>query len=260
MATTEATVGENGSVSGRRVTAEREHPPAERVLGDRYLRDLYTAAYGALSQIVDSAPVGPVIEIGAGTGIARRLGHRWWLSDVGSEPGVDIRCDARLLPLADASISALVLKDSLHHIAEVDRFLDEADRVLTPGGVIAVFEPFWGPLARFVYRYLHQEPFDDVIASWSFPADSPWESNQALSFMMVVRDQVRLQTLWPRFVLERGAPLVGPSFLFSGGVSRRTPVSGRLLAAMLRWEERRQTWFDTFRFFHVFALRKVLHT
>jgi hypothetical protein len=43
----------------------------------------------------------------------------------------------------------------------------------------------------------------------------------------------------------------------SGGVSRRTPVSGALLEHLLSWEERRGAWFDHLRFFHVFGLVKI---
>jgi SAM-dependent methyltransferase len=228
---------------------------ADVVLADQYLRSLYATAYEALAAIVRSAPPGQVVEVGAGTGVARGLGHRWWRADVSEDASLDVVADARNLPFASRSLSALVLKDTLHHIADVDAFLDEAGRVLRPGGVVAVFDPYWGPLARAVYRHLHQEPYDDRSETWSFEASSPWSSNQALSYLMLVRDRTRLATRWPNLTVEPGVPLVGPSFLLSGGVSRRTLVSGRLLAGMLRWEQRRGPWFDVCRFFHVFALR-----
>jgi len=229
----------------------------DELLADPYLRALYCTAYERLDRIVRTAPPGPVLEIGAGSGLAARLGYRWWGSDVTVDDGLDLCADARALPLADASISALVLKDALHHVPDVARFLDEAQRVLVAGGVIAVFDPYWGRLAALVYRHLHQEPFDDSTPHWSFRATSPWESNQALSFLLLERDADRLTSHWPGLVVERGRALVGPSFLLSGGVSRRTRVSGRFLARLLEWEERRGPWFDHLRFFHVFALRKV---
>ena len=247
----DAPVGVAGAT--RRLTGQRD---PDQVLADRYLHDLYSTAYGALGQLVATAPRGPVLEIGAGTGLARSLGHHWIASDVVCSPEMGLLADARSLPLADTSVSALVLKDALHHIPDVDRFLDEADRVLIDGGVIAVFDPYWGPLARFVYRHLHHEPYDDRSTSWSFTAASPRDSNQAASYLMLERDRERLASRWPRLTVEQREPLVGPSFLISGGVSRRTAVSGRLLAGLLRWEQRRGQWFDALRFFHVFALRK----
>ena len=242
---------------GRVSAGAQPLPAAEFILADRYLSELYATAYRALADLVATAPVGPVVEVGAGTGVARALGHRWWGADVVPDDSLDLLADARALPFATASLSALVLKDTLHHVPDVDDFLDEAARVLRPGGLVAVVDPYWGPLARTVYRHLHHEPYDDRCAAWSFAATSPWSSNQALTFLMLVRDRARLSTRWPQFSVEWVGPLVGPSFLLSGGVSRRTPVSGRFLAGMLRWEQRRGRWFDAARFFHVFALRRT---
>jgi len=75
--------------------------------------------------------------------------------------------------------------------------------------------------------------------------------------LMLKRDRRTFDQRWGnRFSLIEPKALVGPSFLLSGGVSRRTFVSGRWLAALLRWEERRGVWFNHFRFFHVFGLVK----
>ncbi|MFM7308719.1 MAG: hypothetical protein ACKO2Q_12210 [Actinomycetota bacterium] len=80
---------------------------------------------------------------------------------------------------------------------------------------------------------------------------------QALSYLMLIRDRAEFDTTWQsKFTLIEPQAMVGPSFLLSGGVSRRTPINGKLLAALLRWEERRGAWFDHLRFFHVFGLVK----
>ena len=74
---------------------------------------------------------------------------------------------------------------------------------------------------------------------------------------MLKRDRDSFDQKWgSRFSVIEPEALVGPSFLISGGVSRRTFVSGRLLASLLRWEEKRGRWFDHLRFFHVFGLVK----
>jgi hypothetical protein len=120
-----------------------------------------------------------------------------------------------------------------------------------------VFDQYWGLLARFVYHFLHQERWDEHADTWTFASSDPWHSNQALSYLMLRRDRAEFdRQIADRFEIIEHAALIGPSFLISGGVSRRTFVSGRLLRRMLAWEERRGRWFDSWRFFHVFTLVK----
>jgi ubiquinone/menaquinone biosynthesis C-methylase UbiE len=45
------------------------------------------------------------------------------------------------LPFADGSIDVVVFSNSLHHMADVDRALREAARVLVPNGLLYVMEP-----------------------------------------------------------------------------------------------------------------------
>ena len=59
------------------------HPEADFVVSDRYLRSLYSAAYQVLGGIVSTSPSGPVDELCAGRGLARRLSYLRMQSDVG---------------------------------------------------------------------------------------------------------------------------------------------------------------------------------
>ena len=230
----------------------------EAIVGDEYLEALYNCAYGHTAALLD-AETRPdrTVEIGSGLGVARLSGHDWLHSDVLTSDTLTLRNDAERLPFQDCSLDALVLKDTWHHIPNIEGFLAEAHRVLRVGGTIAVFDPYWGILARFVYRFLHQERWDVRATGWSFASTGPWDSNQAITYMMLRRDRQQFNENWGnRFTLTEYGRHVGPSFLLSGGVSRRTPISGRFLRAMLSWEERRGSWFNHFRFFHVFGLVK----
>lgn len=227
------------------------------VLNDAYLSAIYSLAYGHIHRIIGNADLQRTVEIGAGHGLAAHFGHHWVTTDIARTAKISLVNDARALPFRSGSLDALVLKDAWHHLPDIEKFLAEAHRVLRPGGVIGAFDPYWGPLARFVYRFLHQECWDASTLDWSFPSGDPWDSNQALSYLMLERDRAGFLGRWgDRFQLVEPGPVVGPSFLMSGGVSRRTPISGRALAALLRWEERRGRWFGPFRFFHVFGLVK----
>ena len=228
-----------------------------RIQSDSYLSALYRLGYSALRELIDSADPDSTIEVGAGLGLSTLSGHDWIKSDVtGAEPLSLLNC-AEALPYKDASLDAIVLKDTWHHIPDIEGFLREAHRVLRPGGVIAVFDPYWSLLGRFVYRFLHQEHWGAQSDTWTFHSTTPWDSNQALTYLMLKRDRAKFDQRWgAKFSIIEPRPLVGPSYLLSGGVSRRTFVSGRLLAALLRWEERQGSWLNHLRFFHVFGLVK----
>lgn len=232
-------------------------PNIDAIVSDRYLIELYSLAYSRIAQVIGIAQHRHVVEIGSGLALARLSGHQWINSDVSGTAPLSVLNQAQQLPYGSSSLDALVLKDTWHHIPDIEQFLDEAHRVLRPGGVVAVFDPYWGILARFVYRFLHQERWDARTTSWSFQSSDPWDSNQALTYLMLKRDRDNFDQKWAsRFSVLEPRALIGPSFLISGGVSRRTFVSGRLLASLLRWEEKRGRWFDHLRFFHVFGLVK----
>ena len=227
------------------------------VLDDVYLHALYETAFNS---IINHLPENKttVIEIGSGDGLGKQFLPKTFLTDITFHKNLDALCTAHELPFRTSSVDALLLKDSLHHLPDVELFLNEAHRVLRVGGRIVIFDPYWGPLAKFVYRFLHQEEFDQKTISWSFESNSPWDSNQALSYLLLRRDRARFEQLFPFFEICEHEVLIGPSFLLSGGVSRRTIVSGKFLKILLRLEMRQSKWFDSLCFFHVFSLTKTL--
>jgi SAM-dependent methyltransferase len=229
----------------------------DSVLRDPYLRALYDTAFSSITNYLPEER-NTLIEIGAGDGLSKQFLPKAFLTDIAFHKNLDSICTAHELPFKSASVDALVLKDSLHHLPDVELFLNEAHRVLRVGGRVVVFDPYWGLLAKFVYRFIHQEEFDQNTISWNFQSDSPWDSNQALSYLLLRRDRDRFEQLFPFFDICEHEVLIGPSFLLSGGVSRRTVVSGRFLRILLRLEMRQSKWFDSLCFFHVFSLTKTL--
>jgi SAM-dependent methyltransferase len=59
-----------------------------------------------------------------------------------SDRARDVRADAHRLPLADASVDWVLLVGVLEHVDDPDRVLEEARRVLKPGGLGYVAVPF----------------------------------------------------------------------------------------------------------------------
>lgn len=222
---------------------------------DAYIPALYEHIFNRISIHLPSKR-SVLIEIGAGTGLGKQFLDDMIVTDIEFHRALDLTCRSEHLPFRDDSVDALVLKDALHHIPDVEAFLDEATRVLKVGGVAVIFDPYWGALARFVYRFLHQEEFNQRTQSWSFESFSPWDSNQALSYILLRRDRERFVRRFPQLIPTELEVLIGPSFLLSGGVSRRTRISGRILRRLLEWEMRRSSWLNPLRFFHIFSLTK----
>lgn len=224
------------------------------ILSDPYLSCLYRSSYEELDDICGSAS--PVVEIGAGSCFSWTTSPDWLRLDILHDPRLDLRADSLQLPFLSESVGAIVLRDTWHHIPDLPAFLSECTRVLKPAGKIVVSDPYWGFLARFVYRHLHQEDFDEHVENWRFAAESPWCSNQALAYIALRRDRAVLSQRWPHFSVVEHGPRVGPSFLLSGGVSRRTRVPGRVLRMLLKFELQAGKWLNPLRFFFVFELRK----
>jgi SAM-dependent methyltransferase len=108
-----------------------------------------------------AVPGGLVVDVGCGAGHDLALLARAGLRPVGIEPSATmlaavatsapaaplVRGDGRALPLRSAAVDGCRIERVLQHVADPDRVVAEAARVLRPGGVLAVFEPDWASLA-----------------------------------------------------------------------------------------------------------------
>jgi len=223
---------------------------------DAYLFAAYGEQYRALRELIPAGE-GPVVEIGAGTGIGRTWIPELTCTDVLENDYVDTVVDATSMPFEDSSLRALVLKDALHHIPDVPSFFDEAVRCLQVGGAVVMCEPYWSPASRLVFRFLHPEPFDTRRATWTSAANDPWDSNQAMAWIVLRRDRKILHDRWPMFEVEEFQPVLGPSYLASGGVFGRTAIPSGILEGIHAWERKRKSLLNPFRFEIVFRLTKT---
>ena len=201
------------------------------------LHGVYQQWYRALLADEASVPgppdAGALVELGSGGSLLREACPRVITSDL-VEGVADRVIDGRKLPFPDASVRALFMTHVFHHIPDVEQFLREAERVLVPGGVIALIEVPHTPLARFFFRHFHPEPYDDRAPSWAFDqSDAMMDANQALSWIVFCRDRERFQRSFPNFQLDPPHFLPWLSYLASGGVTRRNLVP-RFLVPVFR--------------------------
>ncbi len=207
------------------------------------LRALYADWYGRIAAALPPAARGPRVELGSGPGFARRFIPDLQLTDIVRAPWHDRELSAEALPFADGSLGALVLFDVLHHLTDPRRFFAEAARVLAPGGRIVLCEPHVSALSYPVYKLFHDEPLDlsvDPLAPAATRGEGrdPFDSNQAIPWLLFGRQAQRFADEFPQLRLARLDWLSGPSYPASGGFSRRPLLPSRIWSLLHRAERR----------------------
>ena len=196
-----------------------------QILGRPLLKWCYDDWYRHLLEDAQSVPgKGALLELGSGGSYLKDLESAVITSDVVAGIAEQV-VDGRSLPFPERSIRALFLTHVLHYIPDVSAFLREADRALVSGGVISMIEVAHTPFARFFFRAFHPEPYRDDVRQWSFDQqDSMLDSNQALSWILFVRDRRHFEGQYPGLRIESITLLPWFSYLLAGGVTGRCLV------------------------------------
>jgi len=103
-------------------------------------------------------------------------------------------------------------------------FFSELDRVLIPGGGAILLEPYYGVLASFLYpRLFRTEGFDKHVQSWQTSVAGPMcGANQALSYLVFIRDRQLFENRYPRLeVICQHTCNSHWKYLLSGGLNFR---------------------------------------
>ncbi len=164
------------------------------------------------------------VELGAGVAPIAGTFPEVLATDVVSSPGLDAVIDAQQMDLRDGSVRALYGQNCFHHFPDPARFLNEAVRVLAPGGGVVLIEPYYGPLASLVYKRLFtSEDFDKAMPGWRSDATGPMHgANQALSYIVFKRDRALFEREFPSLELVETFPLTNYlRYLLSGGLNFR---------------------------------------
>jgi len=207
------------------------------------LREIYAGFYARILALLDPNVPGRIVEIGSGIGNLKTHLPGTCCTDLFPNPWLDLVCDGYDLPFARGSLSHLILFDVFHHLQSPNAFLNEARRVLGPGGRILIFEPYVSWCSIWAYGVFHHEPL-----GWNQPINFGPECPRPRRYYAAQANATRLFFIgsnkdwvagWRIFHAEVFA---GFSYLLSGGFSQPAFYPRRWLPWLQRWDARLSRW------------------
>jgi SAM-dependent methyltransferase len=167
---------------------------------------------------------GKRVEIGAGVSFFKKLYPEIVSTDIKRADNLDMVLDAQNMDLPDGSVRALYGLNCFHHFPEPCKFFNELKRVLNPGGGCVLIEPYFGFVAERFYKNVHEvETFDGNQKEWENNAlGFSSNANQALSYIVFVRDRTKFDKLYPELEIVVQKPIHNYlRYLLCGGLNFR---------------------------------------
>lgn len=201
-----------------------------------YLSQLYVHWYKSIASQLPDLPE-QVLELGSGGGFFEEVLPDLITSDVMPVDGVAQVIDATNLPFEESTLRGIVGTNVLHHIRGIELFLDEASRVLVPGGRLVFIEPWPTLWSLPIYKFLHHEPFDKK-RDWTIPEGGPLSAaNGALPWILFHRDADLFKNRFPALELIKTGPIMPVSYLACGGLDHAFRLPGKLFSLLRSLEK-----------------------
>ncbi|HEV2591655.1 MAG TPA: methyltransferase domain-containing protein [Gaiellaceae bacterium] len=197
-----------------------DHESAWRERG--LLRQVYGDWHRELAARLAAVP-GVTVELGSGIGQLKEVVPELLTSDVEQTAWADRVIDAENLPFDDGTVANVVLVDVFHHLVRPSAFLDEAQRVLAPGGRVVMLEPYCSPLSTIAYRWFHHEDLDFAGTGLdeNTAIAAPLDANIARPTVAFFRNADEVGRLWPGLAIVERSLTSLFLYILTGGLSRR---------------------------------------
>jgi SAM-dependent methyltransferase len=216
---------------------------AQIIENDPFLLMIYDDVYRSFYEIASKfgGIPGKTLELGAGD---FSLADKYFLdvkkSDIRANPehkSVE-EINSEFLPFSDESFDCVIAKDVLHHFKNPYSSLSEIKRVLKPKGVFIVSEPYWSLLGRFIFKFIHPENWNVSPTSLNLKSINPWDSNQALLYLLNGKFKDDFCNNVPDFDLKILNSGYGITYALSGGVFSRTNIPSGMLINFKKFESK----------------------
>ena len=228
----------------------------------RMLRESFAEFHNFFRKLEDRflTGEGSKIELGAGASPMRDSYPEVLATDIISAPHLDMVVNAEAMDFADHSVKVIYGQNCFHHFPHPDRFFNELNRVLVPGGGAILLEPYYGPFASFLYKRLFRtEGFDKTFPSWETPVAGPMNgANQALSYIVFVRDKELYEKKYPCLKnVYHGTVGNYLKYLLSGGLNFRQILPDSFTGAIGLLEKMILPFNNLLALHHVIVIKKV---
>ncbi len=214
---------------------------AQLIQDKSFLKQFYQDGYRSIAALLPPQVKGPVVELGSGGGFLKGIIPDLITSEVLKIPIVDLIFNGQSMPFKRTSLRAIVMMDVFHHIPRPGRFLAQAADAAKPGGRIIMIEPWVTAWSRFVYRYVHHEPFDVEVKDWKINAGGPLSgANSAIPWIVFDRDRKKFEWRFPQWRIRQIKLHTPFCYLLSGGVTYKNFLPGACYKFCRQFEFRLQ--------------------
>lgn len=212
------------------------------ILSNKFVFESYKDIFNFMLNGEDSQKL-KILEIGSSGGVSKIIYPNIYTSDIRLSTNLSIICSGEKIPFKDNSLDSIWAKDVVHHLRNFDLFFLEAKRVLRNDGVLNLSEPYWGPIAQIIYRFIHPEDFNVTKVLNGIETTI---GNQATIYAILKKKGIHTDIFDKYFEVSETKIVNGLSWILSGGATFTTKFPQVFLSKLKLFESQNRWWMKIF--------------